>query len=107
VLGWATLHDHLHTPVAQYLLANGTRHNIFTAVATGDVEAIRALAAVSRDVLDKPMAIWESRRRPLHLSVLKNQPHLAVRRYDTAWSSRTRGGPLLRRRSAGHSPCAR
>jgi ankyrin repeat protein len=76
VIGWATLHHHVHADVAQYLLNNGAKHNIFTAVATGDVEAIRSLAAISRDVMDKPMAIWEHRRRPLHLAILKGQPHV-------------------------------
>ena len=73
VIGFATLHDHVHADVADYLLKNGAQHNIFTAVAMGDVEAIRKLAEVSRDVMDKPMAIWEARRRPLHLAVRKKQ----------------------------------
>jgi ankyrin repeat protein len=73
VLGWATLHDEMHRDVAEYLLKNGAQHNIFTAVAMGDVEAIRRLAEVSRDVMDKPMAIWEGRRRPLHLAVRKKR----------------------------------
>ena len=73
VIGWATLHDHVHQEVANYLLENGAQHNIFTAVAMGDVDAIRKLAEVSRDVMDKPMAIWEGRRRPLHLAVRKKQ----------------------------------
>jgi ankyrin repeat protein len=73
VIGWATLHDNVHADVADYLLENGAQHNIFTAVALGDVEAIRKLAAVSRDVMDKPMAIWEARRRPLHLAVRTKQ----------------------------------
>ena len=66
-------HDHVHADVADYLLKNGAQHNIFTAVAMGDVDAIRRLAEVSRDVMDKPMAIWEARRRPLHLAVRKKQ----------------------------------
>jgi ankyrin repeat protein len=74
VIGWATLHHHLHWDVARYLLDNGAQHNIFSAVAMGDADAIRALATNSRDVMDKPMAIWEERRRPLHLAVLKEQP---------------------------------
>jgi ankyrin repeat protein len=74
VLGWATLHHEVHEDVARYLLAAGARHNIFTAVAMGDADAIRTLAAISRDVLDKPMAIWESRRTPLHLAVIRRQP---------------------------------
>ena len=74
VIGWATLHHDVHTDVADYLLKNGAQHNIFTAVAMGDVEVIRKLAEVSRDVMDKPMAIWEARRRPLHLAVRRKQP---------------------------------
>jgi ankyrin repeat protein len=74
IIGWATLHHHTHADVANYLLANGAQHNIFSAVATGDVDAIRNLAPIRRDVIDKPMAIWEARRRPLHLAVMKRQP---------------------------------
>jgi ankyrin repeat protein len=74
VIGWATLHDHVHQEVANYLLNNGAQHNIFTAVAMGDIDAIRKLAEVSRDVMDKPMAIWEGRGRPLHLAVRKKRP---------------------------------
>jgi ankyrin repeat protein len=73
VIGWATLHHDVHADVADYLLENGAQHNIFTAVAMGDVAAIRKLAEVSRDVMDKPMAIWEARRRPLHLAVRRKQ----------------------------------
>ncbi|HTL28760.1 MAG TPA: ankyrin repeat domain-containing protein [Tepidisphaeraceae bacterium] len=74
IIGWATLHHKTHADVANYLLANGAQHNIFSAVAMGDVEAIRNLAPIRRDVIDKPMAIWEARRRPLHLAVMKHQP---------------------------------
>ncbi len=28
IIGWATLHHHTHTDVANYLLANGAQHNI-------------------------------------------------------------------------------
>jgi ankyrin repeat protein len=73
IIGWATLHHKTHTDVAKYLLENGAQHNIFSAVAMGDVDAIRKLAEVSRDVMDKPMAIWEARRRPLHLAVMKKR----------------------------------
>ncbi len=76
IIGWATLHHHTHIDVANYLLANGAHHNIFSAVATGDIDAIRKLAPIRRDVIDKPMAIWEARRRPLHLAVMKKQPQV-------------------------------
>lgn len=73
VIGWATCFGSVHREVAQYLLAHGARHNGFSAVAMGDADALRRLAKVSRDVPDKPMAIWEERRRPLHLAVIKQQ----------------------------------
>jgi len=58
VIGWATCFGGLHREVAEYLLQQGAQHNIFSAVAMGDVQAIKALARISRDVMDKPMAIW-------------------------------------------------
>jgi ankyrin repeat protein len=75
VIGWATGFDYLHTKpeVVDYLLAHGARHNIFSAVAMGDVDSIRALAARAPADLDKPMDRTNHRRRPLHLAVVKKQ----------------------------------
>jgi ankyrin repeat protein len=74
VLGWATSFDYAyHREVADLLLAHGALHTIHTAVAMGDVDAIRALAAGTPAVLDAPMDRTNLRRRPLHLAVVKRQ----------------------------------
>lgn len=75
VLGWATCFENVyHLDVAEYLLRNGARHTIHTAVAMGDTAAIREIAGESRAELDRPMDPTNRRRRPLHLAVIKRQP---------------------------------
>ncbi len=75
VLGWAVCFDYAyHEEVARYLLAHGARHTIHTAVAMGDVEAIRELAALRPEDLDRQMDRTNRHRRPLHLAVAKKQP---------------------------------
>ena len=58
-----------HTPAA-----HGSVHNIFSAVAMGEVEVIKTLVAQSPADLDRPMDSTNHRRRPLHLAVVKKQP---------------------------------
>lgn len=74
VIGWATCFGTARKDVVDYLLAHGARHNVFSAVATGNVDRIRALAAQSPDDLDRRMDLTNQRRRPLHLAVVKQQP---------------------------------
>src|SRR6185295_15027684 len=75
VIGWATGFDYLNTKkeVVDYLITHGAQHNIFSAVATGEVDSIRKLVARSRADLDKRMDQTNRRRRPLHLAVVKKQ----------------------------------
>lgn len=75
VIGWAACWDYVEAKpeVVEYLLAHGAVHNIFSAVAMGDVDSIRALAARSRADLDRRMDLTNHRRRPLHLAVVKKQ----------------------------------
>ena len=49
VIGWATAWEYLNpsNEIVDYLLTHGARHNIFSAVAMGDVEAIRRLVSQS------------------------------------------------------------
>ena len=41
MIGWATAWEYVHADpeIVDYLLAHGARHNIFSAVAMGEVEA--------------------------------------------------------------------
>ena len=75
VIGWATsFGTRPHARVAEYLLAHGARHNIFSAVAMGDVGAIRAIASNAPAEIDRAMDETNHRRRPLHLAVLQGRP---------------------------------
>lgn len=74
VLGWAVCFEYaFHPEVARYLLAHGARHTVHTAVAVGDVDALRTLAAAGAD-LDARMDGTNQRRTPLHLALVKRQP---------------------------------
>lgn len=76
VIGWATAWDYIepNPEIVAYLLAHGARHNIFSAVAVGDVEAIRELVARTPNDLERRMNGMRMRPMPLHLAVMKNQP---------------------------------
>jgi ankyrin repeat protein len=75
VLGWATAWDYLTADpaVVAYLLAHGARHTIASAVALGDVGAIRAVVAQAPAERDRAMDRTNRRRRPLHLAIVKAQ----------------------------------
>jgi ankyrin repeat protein len=73
VIGWATCFGKGRKEVVDYLLAHGARHNIFSAVATGEAESIRQRVSQSHADLDRRMDLTNRRRRPLHLAVVKKQ----------------------------------
>jgi ankyrin repeat protein len=75
VIGWACFgHGQPNRELVEYLLAHGARHTIFSAVATGDIEAIHRLARESSANLERRMDGSNRRRRPLHQAVVKDQP---------------------------------
>jgi ankyrin repeat protein len=76
VIGWATAWDYMTADreIVDYLVAHGARHNIFSAVAMGEVEVIRDLVARSPADLERRMDMVNRRRRALHLAVVKKQP---------------------------------
>ncbi|HEY9229098.1 MAG TPA: ankyrin repeat domain-containing protein [Gemmatimonadaceae bacterium] len=74
IIGWASVFGKAQRDVIDYLLAHGARHNIYSAVATGDVEAIRRVASERPSDVDKPMDRTNHRRRPLHLAIVKKKP---------------------------------
>ncbi len=75
IIGWATAFEYVQPApeLVDYLLAHGARHTIFSAVATGDVAAIRRILAVSPEDVERRMDRTNHRRRPLHLAVVKQQ----------------------------------
>ncbi|MBA3887538.1 MAG: ankyrin repeat domain-containing protein, partial [Acidobacteria bacterium] len=73
VLGWAVCFEYAqHLEVARYLLANGARHTLLSAVAMGEAGEVRAQAAPGAD-LNQRMDRTNQRRTPLHLAVVKKQ----------------------------------
>jgi ankyrin repeat protein len=84
VIGWATAWEYLNpsSEIVDYLQTHGARHNIFSAVAIGDVEEIRQLLSLTPADLERRMDMVNRRRRPLHLAVVKKQPQSLVTLLD-------------------------
>jgi len=75
VIGWATCFgDASNRSVADYLLAHGAEHTIFSAVALGATDAIRRIVGISLGERDRVMDTANRRRRPLHLAVVQHRP---------------------------------
>jgi ankyrin repeat protein len=75
VIGWSCCWDYREATkeIVDYLLANGARHHIFSAVAMGEADLIRTLANESPDSLTRRMDRTNKRRTALHLAVVKKQ----------------------------------
>jgi ankyrin repeat protein len=84
VIGWATAWDYIHAnrEIVDYLTAHGAQHNIFSAVAMGEVETIRKLVAQSAADLERRMDLVNKRRHPLHLAVVKKRPESLIALLD-------------------------
>jgi ankyrin repeat protein len=84
VMGWATAWDYIHAnrEIVDYLVAHGAQHNIFSAVAMGEVETIRKLVAQSPADLERRMDLVNKRRHPLHLAVVKKRPESLIALLD-------------------------
>ena len=75
VIGWATCFgDPSNLTVAEYLLAHGAEHTIFSAVAMGAADAVRRIVGISAGERDRVMDTANRRRRPLHLAVVHRRP---------------------------------
>ena len=83
VLGWATCFGSGNREIVDYLLDHGAVHNIFSAVAMADVDAI------PRADLDKPMDGTNHHRAPLHLAVVKRQERSLVALLDLGADTET------------------
>ena len=76
IIGWATCFPGvaINEELVTYLLAHGAQHTLFSAVATGAVDALRTRARANPADLECPMDTVNRHRRPLHLAVVKKQP---------------------------------
>ena len=80
IIGWATCFPgiEIHPEIVDYLLAHGARHTLHSAVAVGDVDAIRERARENPQALERRLDKVNRHRRALHLAVVKNQPQSLV-----------------------------
>ena len=76
VIGWATCWDYVTVKpdVLAHLLDHGATHHLFSAVAVGDVDAIRAAAAADPPSLTRTMDGTNRHRTAVHLAIVKKQP---------------------------------
>ena len=74
IIGWATCFGEVRHEVADYLLTHGARHTLHSAVAMGDVDAIRARAGEDDSAIERPMDKSNRHRRAVHLAVVKRRP---------------------------------
>jgi len=108
-IGWATCFQRVRTEVAELLLARGAKPTIFSAVALGREDLVRALVAANPTLLRvRKMSRFEHRRTPLHLAVLKNRPamvKLLIELGADPLAKDSRGyTPLNFARSSAHAP---
>jgi ankyrin repeat protein len=86
VIGWATCWeggDDAHRAVADFLVARGARHHVFSAIALNLADEVRRIVAAEPAALKKPMSRHENRQLPLHFAARR-----ASRRWWTcSWSS--------------------
>ena len=79
VIGWATsmwqLGD-VPTDVVSLLLERGGRHHIFSAIAAGDPDVIRAFVEQQPDALDRRLPARYNGQTPLHYAITRNRPDI-------------------------------
>src|SRR5689334_18762421 len=75
VIGWATCLDAPHAEVAAFLVEHGARHHIFSAIALGLEDEVRALCPAS---LTRRMSHHEDHQLPLHFAVRKGRPEMVA-----------------------------
>jgi ankyrin repeat protein len=74
VIGWASVFNHGTGEAARALLARGAKHNVQSAVAMGDVAALRDLVSKAHpDILSVKLDRTNKHRSLLHLAVVKKQ----------------------------------
>jgi len=76
VLGWATCLRKVRHDVAAYLLGHGATLDLWTAIALGRADELRAMIAGDPALLGARMTRNQHRRSPLHHAAAKNQPDI-------------------------------
>ncbi|MEP6493930.1 MAG: ankyrin repeat domain-containing protein [bacterium] len=82
VIGWATCwdggDDAAHRAVAEFLVSQGARHHIFSAIALDLASDVRRIVASDSSALEQAMSHNEDYQRPLHFAVRKNRPQMVA-----------------------------
>jgi ankyrin repeat protein len=76
VLGWATCLRRVREDVAGYLMANGARLNLWSAIALSRADEVRRLISREPKLIDARMSRNEHHRTPLHHAAAKNRPDM-------------------------------
>ncbi|MGV3615706.1 MAG: sigma-70 family RNA polymerase sigma factor [Fimbriimonas sp.] len=76
-LGWAVVFEIVQTEVAEYLLAHGARFDIFSAIALGRTDKVRALVACDPGVLRQRMSEFERRQSPIEFAADRREFEIA------------------------------
>ena len=72
VLGWATCFRRMRNDVADYLLAQGAKLNLWSAIALGRVDDVRGFIKSDPSLLAARMTRSEHQRTALHHGAAKN-----------------------------------
>jgi ankyrin repeat protein len=76
VIGWGTFFSEPGRDVravADFLVARGARHNIFSALSVGDLDLVRSVVERDPDELERRMSRFEHGITPLQLAVVKKR----------------------------------
>jgi ankyrin repeat protein/uncharacterized glyoxalase superfamily protein PhnB len=69
VIGWATLFGEARRDVVDLLVERGARHHVFSAIALGDLELIRQIAANDPAAMKRRLSRFEQEQTALHYVV--------------------------------------
>ncbi|MGH9160188.1 MAG: ankyrin repeat domain-containing protein [Vicinamibacteraceae bacterium] len=79
VIGWGTFFTEPGKDVravADFLIARGARHSIFSALSVGDPDLVRAVIEENPDALEHRMSKFEQGVTPLHLAIQRKRDDL-------------------------------
>ncbi len=78
VIGWATNFQQLRHEVAEFLMAQGVKPNIFAAIALNRADLVRELVEENPQLVSRQMSRFEHHQTPLHFAVFKNRPEMVA-----------------------------
>lgn len=78
VIGWATCWDPCQVAVADFLVARGARHHIFSAIAMNLSDEVRRIVASDPSALHRRLTRNENHQTPLHFAVRKHRPEMVA-----------------------------